>query len=127
MYLNHLLCVSSEFQDKMVYPNGVKVASKCLKYLETMSSTPTFDKPFINASFMVFFTDKYLKKQKKKGLDRQATLQKFRDSQRYETMRSLYEYRVMCDGRGNVKERVGLFKNTYRVKFNNTWKSYVMA
>lgn len=115
------------FQDKMIYPNGVKVVAKLLKYLETMSSAPTFDKPFINASYTIFFTDKYLKKQKKNGLDRKATLQKFRDSQRYETMRSIYEYRVMCDGRGNVKERVGLFKNTYRVKFNNTWNCHAMA
>lgn len=111
-------------QHKMVYPNGVKVVSKLLKYLEKISSAPTFDKPFINASFTIFFTEKYLKKQQKNGLDRSATLQKFRDSPRYETMRNIYEYRVISDGHGNVKERLGLFKNTYRVKFNNNWKCY---
>lgn len=113
-----------EFQDKMVYPNGVKVASKLLKHLQMIPSAHTFDKAFINASFTVFFTDKYIKKQKKNGLDRVAALKKFRDSSRYETMRNIYEYRVLCDGIGNLKERLGLFKNTYRVKFNNNWKSH---
>lgn len=123
MYISgHLIRVFYDFQDKVVYPNGVKVASKPLKHLKTILSAPTFDKPFINASFVIFFTEKYIKQQKKHGLDRKATLQKFRDSSRYETMRSIYEYRVMCDGHGDVKERLGSFKNTFRVKFNNNWK-----
>lgn len=105
-----------------MYPNGVKVALKLLKYLKTMSSAPTFDKTFINTSFTVFFTEKYLKKQKKKGLDRKTILQKCRDSSRHETMRNVYEYRVLCDGNSNLKERLVLFKNTFRVKFNNNWK-----
>lgn len=112
---------STFFQTKLVYPNGVKVHAKLLKQIETTSSAASFDRFFINTQFMIFFTDKYILKQAKKGLSREVVLLKFRESKRYETMQSIYEYRVVCDGKGGIKERLRLFKNVFRIKFNNWW------
>lgn len=36
---------------------------------------------------------------------------------------ALYEHRVMSDGRGDVKNRINQFKNTFRVKYNNWYNS----
>lgn len=35
----------------------------------------------------------------------------------------LYEYRVFCDGVGDLVVRSRLFKLTFRTKFNNWWNS----
>lgn len=113
------------FQSKMIYSNGVKVYTKHLKHLDNMSSAPIFDRSFINSSFLIFFSDRYILKQKKKGMARKAVLIKFRESNRYNIMRNIYEYRVLCDGHGDVIARVGSFKNTFRVKFNNWWNVHI--
>lgn len=71
-----------------MYPNGTKISVKLTKQLQVIASTPSFDRPFINALFLMVFTDKYIRKQLKKGLNREDILTKFRDSDRYETMKS---------------------------------------
>lgn len=105
----------------MIYPNGVKVVAKHLKHLKFISSSQLFDRSFINSSFLIFFTEKYILKQKKKGLTRKEVLNKFRESSRYETMKNMYEHRILNDGRGDIKSRLGIFKNSFRVKLNNFW------
>lgn len=115
-----------KFQSKMIFPNGVKVMAKHLKHLDTISSSQVFDRSFINYSFMIFFSEKYILKQRKKGLARKEILNKFRESNRYDTMRNMYEYRILCDGHGDIKARFGIFKNTFRIKYNNWWNVHCL-
>lgn len=108
-----------------MYPNGVKVDQKLAKQMDTISSEPSCDRMFINTHFMVVFSNKYIFKQFKKGLDRKATLNKFRDSNRYELMKNMYDYRVLCNGRGEIRTRLNLFKLVFRSKLNNWWKDHI--
>lgn len=105
----------------MIYTNGVKVAKPALRRLETISSAQQFYREFINSGYLVFFCEKYCRRQVKKGLSREQMLKKIRDSNRYETLQNVYEYRVLCDGQGDIKRRLISFKNVFRVKFNNQW------
>lgn len=70
------------------------------------------------------FSEKYILKQMKKGLDRKSILNKFRDSNRYEIMKFLYEYRVLSNGRGDIKHRLNMFKLVFRTKFNNWFTTH---
>lgn len=114
-----------KFQSKWLYPNGVKLDQKLVKQMDSISSDPSCDRLFINTLFMIVFSSKYIYKQSKKGLDRKATLNKFRDSNRYELMKNMYDYRVLRNGRGDSKTRMGLFKLVFRSKLNNWWKDHI--
>lgn len=98
---------------------------KLANQLDKIPGDPSHDRMFINTHFMMVFSRKYILKQAKRGMDREATLKKLRDSDRYELMRNMYEYRVLCNGRDNVKMRLSLFKLVFRSKFNNFWKDNV--
>lgn len=119
------------------------MSSKLSKELDTISSDPNYDRTYINTQFFLLFPQKYIKKQAKKGLTREQVLTKFRDSNRYETMKGsfyspkfsfqliirnnflidLYEYRVLGNGQGDVDARKRLFKLCFRTKLNNWWSS----
>lgn len=99
---------------------------KLAKQLDLISGDPSYDRLFINTHFMLVFSRKYILKQfSKRNLDRKSTLNKFRNSNRYELMQNMYEYRVLCNGRDNIKMRLGLFKLVFRSKFNNFWKEII--
>lgn len=74
-------------QSKLMYPNGAKISASASKKLETISGDPNCDRTYVNTQFFVVFSEKYLKKQVKKGLSRKEMLSKFRDSNRYEVMK----------------------------------------
>lgn len=71
----------------MIYPNGAKVPVKSLRILEMISGDSNIDREYINSQFVAFFPEKYIKKQIKKGRVREEVLSKFRESNRYETMK----------------------------------------
>lgn len=78
-----------------MYSNGVKIDVKSAKILDTIPRTPSFDRTFVNTSFSMFFTEKYLNKKIKKchknEVDdsklRVEVLKILRDSERHQTMR----------------------------------------
>lgn len=107
----------------LIFPNGVKVSARKFKLLSAIPTDPANDKQFINSAFFVFITEKKIKKQIKKGLERNAILEYFRDSSKCEMMRSIYEHRILTDGNGDTKGRIRDFKHTFRVKFNNWWRT----
>lgn len=125
------------FQVKLIYPNGAKVDVNLVGQLDSISGDAGFDRLFINTHFAIMFSEKYIRKQVKKGLDRKNILDKFRSSNRYEIMQFLYDYRVLSDGRGDIKYRLKMFKLVFRTKFNNwfcthganvsVWKSYLKS
>lgn len=65
----------------MIYDNGVKVWANKMDILETISS-----EPIVN-SFFTVFSEKYLRKQIKKGLTRNDVLKKMPDSNRHKVMK----------------------------------------
>lgn len=126
----------------MIYPNGAKISTKLSKKLETIPGDSSSDRTYMNTQFFVVFSEKYLKKQVKKGLSRKDALSKFRDSNRYEIMKGwlkykkifpvidkflfttdLYEHRVLRNGQGDIEARKRLFKSCFRTKLNNWWNS----
>lgn len=52
-----------------------------------ISGDSNIDREYINSQFVAFFPEKYIKKQIKKGRVREEVLSKFRESNRYETMK----------------------------------------
>lgn len=106
-----------------MFLNGAKMDKKHYEQLYTFPGDSSHDRLFINTHFMMIFSRKYILKQSKRGLNRKTTLDKFRDSNRYELMHKMYEYRVLSNGRDNIKARLGLFKLVYRSKFNNFWEN----
>lgn len=87
----------------------------------------------------MFFPEKYIRKQVKKGLSREEVWSKFRESDRHKVMKGkipiailtfitkcfhisdLYQYRVLRDGTGDLDYRARLFTLAFRVKLNNWW------
>lgn len=109
----------------LVYPNGLKITAKKMDLLDTIPSDPGNDRLFINTAFFIFFSEKRLRRQVKNGLDRNAVLEKFRDSSKYELMRAIYDYRVLSNDCGDIKTRIRLFTTIFRVKLNNWWRQHV--
>lgn len=107
----------------VIFPNGVKILAKKYQVLNQIPTDPSHDRMFINTQFFVFFKEKYIRKQIKKHLNRKTILDKLRESVKYDLMRSIYEHRVLSDGMGDNKARIGLFRSTFRIKFNNWWGS----
>lgn len=71
----------------MIFPNGVKVKADLAKRLEIIPSKESSDRKFVNESFDLFFSDKYIEKQIRNGCAKEQLLTQFRDSNRYETMK----------------------------------------
>lgn len=109
------------FQCDLIYNNGVKVNKKLNQQLLMISGDTTFDRTFVNAQFLIVLTEKYIFKKIKKGFSREEILKICRESNRYDIMRLMYEYRVLFNGQGDLKDRCANFKNIFRVKFNNWW------
>lgn len=90
--VNELIClyqlVCLFLQNNLVFPNGVTICSKLAKQLEVVNSESSSDRLYINTAFFVLFPEKYIKRQVKKGFSREETLKNFRDSARYDTMKS---------------------------------------
>lgn len=42
----------------------------------------------------------------------------------YLTISALYEYRVVNNGKGDLKTRASLFKSAFRIKLNNWWSTH---
>lgn len=82
------------FQEKWIYPNGAKVAVNAAKHLDSISGDTSFDRLFINTHFAIMFPEKYIRKQMKKGIERKKILENFRNSNRYEIMKFVYDFRV---------------------------------
>lgn len=57
------------------------------KQLNSIPSSPSFDRTYINSAFSIMFPEKRLRRQVKKGIARQDILKKFRDSERYQLMK----------------------------------------
>lgn len=108
---------------EMIYPNGAKIPAQKIELLNAIPSDASNDRHFINSAFFVFFSEKRICKQTKNGLGCGEVLEKFRNSNKYELMRDIYEYRVMNDGDGDTKSRLRTFRHTFRVKLNNWWRS----
>lgn len=71
----------------MIYPNEVKISVKNKEILDTIPTAPFADREFVNAQFSMIFSEKYLKKQLKKRLDRKAVLKNFRECGRHDVMK----------------------------------------
>lgn len=65
----------------------MKVSAYMARHIETVSGDEASDREYINQHFFIVFPEKYIRKQVKKGLRREEILSKFRDSNRYETMK----------------------------------------
>lgn len=57
------------------------------RQLEMVPQKEASDRNYINTQFFMFFSEKYVRKQVKRGLSRKEVLSKLRDSNRYETMK----------------------------------------
>lgn len=95
-----------------------------IKQLDTISGNASFDRLFVNTHFSIMFPEKSLRKQLKKGLGRKDILERFRNSNRGEIMEQMYKYRVLSDGRGDIKHRLSVFKLVFRTKFNNWFATH---
>lgn len=129
----------------MIYANGVSVSTQLTKQLQTISSSPESDRKYINAQFLVVSPEKSMTLIAE-GLSREDILDKFRKSDRYEIIKGihcfcyykylifviyqskylyslsdLYEHRVRLNGKGDLNDRLSLFKLTFRTKLNNWW------
>lgn len=113
------------FQGDLIFPNGVQISAKKYQLLEAISTSPSNDRLFVNSAFFIFFAEKRIHKKIKKGLDRDAILKYLRDSDKFEILRSIYEHRVLTDTNGDVPARIRDFWQTFRVKFNNWWRSNI--
>lgn len=111
-----------QIQEDLIFPNGVKISAKKFKLLEAIPVDPPNDRLFVNSAFFVFFNEQKIKKKIKKGFTRDEVLKDFRESNKFEIMRSIYEYRVLTDSNGDVSARIRSFSNTFRVKLNNWWR-----
>lgn len=76
-------------QSELIYPNGTKMTVKKAGVLETIPTDSFADRLFINSEFSMLFSEKYLRKQMKKGLDRAEVLTKFRSSGRHDVMKGM--------------------------------------
>lgn len=110
-------------QTELIYPNGFKILAKKMDMLNSISTEPDCDRRFINSAFLIFFPEGRIRKQIKKGLNREGVLEKFRESSKYALMSSIYEYRVLSNGSGDTKARILIFTKVFRVKLNNWWKN----
>lgn len=54
------------FKADYVFPNGVKIEARKLKYLDDSSTSPDHDRDYINKFFIAMFYEKYLFKKSKK-------------------------------------------------------------
>lgn len=95
-----------------------------IKRLDSISGDASFDRLYVNSHYAIMFPEKYIKKQVKKGSGRKEILTKFRDSNRYEIMELLYKYRVLSNGRGDIKHRLSIFGLVFRTKFNNWFTTH---
>lgn len=111
------------FQMELIYPNGTKLPAKKVELLREIPSNAANDRLFINSTFVVFFTEKRMRKHVKNGLTCPQVLEKFRNSSKYKLMQDMYEYRVLNDENGDVRSRTKIFGNTFRVKLNNWWRT----
>lgn len=59
-----------------------------VKQLEIIPNEESSDRKFINESFGIFFSEKYMKQQIQKSSSPEQLLTQFRGSDRYETMKS---------------------------------------
>lgn len=57
------------------------------KRLEIIPSEESSDRKFINETFDMFFSEKYIKKQIRNGCTKEQLLPQFRQTERYDTMR----------------------------------------
>lgn len=78
------------FQSNLIFPNGVKASAKLMRKLETISGREESDRNYVNELILIIFTEKYIKKQVANGLTWYNVLQKFRESNRYETMKGSF-------------------------------------
>lgn len=81
-----------KFQLEIIYANGASAPAELIKQLETISGHPESDRDYINSISFMFFSEKYLRKQVKKGLSREEVLAKLRDSKRYDIIKGLSRY-----------------------------------
>lgn len=123
--LNQIRFCFNFFQTEFTYPNGTKISVKKIELLDAIPGDASNDRLFINSAYFIFFTEKRIRKQAKNGLTCAQTLNKLRNSIKYELMRDIYEYRVMNDGDGDIKSRIRIFGHIFRVKLNNWWRSNV--
>lgn len=61
-----------------------------MRKLETISGREESDRNYVNELILIIFTEKYIKKQVANGLTWYNVLQKFRESNRYETMKGSF-------------------------------------
>lgn len=110
---------------ELIYSNGCKIPANQMDLLNDIPDDADNDRMFINTAFFIFFSEKMIRKQVKKGSLRKAVLEKFRSSAKYELLRSIYEYRVLLNGSGQIRSRIRLFRTAFRVKLNNWWSTNV--
>lgn len=65
----------------------MKVSAQLANQLEIISSEESSDRKFINETFSMFFSDKYIQKKIREGFNREKLLAQFRASDRYATMK----------------------------------------
>lgn len=78
------------FQSRFIFPNGVKLKVDLAKRLEIIPGEESSDRRYINETFDMFFSEKYIKKQMRNGCAKEKLLTQFRETDRYETMRGEY-------------------------------------
>lgn len=61
--------------------------AKNKEILDTIPTAPFADREFINTQFTMIFSERYLKKQLNKRLDRKEVLKNFRECRRHEVMK----------------------------------------
>lgn len=59
--------------------------------IDDIPTGPSYDREFINKIFAVVFSDSYLNKLIRKGLDREKVLGKLRETKRHTTIKGIFE------------------------------------
>lgn len=73
----------------MIFPNNVEVSVHLMNQLEIISNEEASDRKFINESFGIFFSDKYLHGKIREGTNRENLLTECRKVDRHATMKGL--------------------------------------
>lgn len=115
--------ILSILQTKFKFANGVCISKAKIAELNDVPMGPTYDRQYINKSFTVFFSERYMKKLIAAGLSRSNMLDKLRSSKRYSILADLYNARVDMDRRGDTAQRKSILKSNFRTKLNNWWYS----
>lgn len=76
----------------MIYANGVCVPAKLIQQLEAISSDPESDRAYVNNIFHIIFPETFIMERMEKGLSRENVLSEFRDSDRYEILKSIFHF-----------------------------------